>query len=94
MRGHSRAVRRRDAQPEHAKLRAEQRYGLRLNNYDLNEIAAMIQMKPPTGIFVRSHSNTRKEWIVRYQGCDLRLIYNKKTNQIQTFLPPNGNATV
>lgn len=87
LKGHSRAVRRIDAQPEHAKIRAEQRYGLHLNNYDLDQIAAMLRTHPPTGTFVQAHSAYRKEWIVTYQGRDLRLIYNKRTHQIQTFLP-------
>ncbi len=69
----------------HAKVRAAERYQLRLTNQDLANIVGMI--KNGKAIARIRISQSKSVRLVRYQQKDLVVIYSNKHNEIITVLP-------
>ena len=40
------------------------------------------------GYWVKKQSNARSEWVINYNGQDVRVIYDKNRQRIVTVLPP------
>src|SRR5271156_5148513 len=73
----------------HAKLRAEERYGLNLNKEARNEIVNLIQTNQAE--FVGKQSNTRTLWRVNYQAQSLNVVYDKARSTMCTVLPKEAH---
>jgi hypothetical protein len=73
------------AQRRHAKLRAQERYGLSLNRIDLREIAGLIQQGK--AVFLRRQSLRVSHWLVEVGGKSARVVYDRKRKTVVTFLP-------
>ncbi len=70
----------------HAKRRAKERYGWRLNRADLRALVDQIKTRQAT--LLKIYSLTRSKWEVSYQGQTAIVVYDKKRQEIKTFLPP------
>jgi hypothetical protein len=69
----------------HAKLRAEQRFGIKLNRDDIKNIVHMIQNSQ--SIFVRRASRVKSGHAVYYKGNKFYTVYDKNTQTIATIMP-------
>jgi len=69
----------------HAKRRAEERYGLTLNNEARREIVKKI--KANQAEFVGKTSNNRSLWRVIHQNEPLNVVYDKARGAMCTVLP-------
>lgn len=68
----------------HASRRARERYGIDL----FNSYYAVQLIQDGDAEFVQQQSIRRSEWVVPYNGVDVRVIYDKKRERIVTVLPP------
>lgn len=80
-----RGVYRTHAIRKHAKKRAFQRYHTLVNRDVLDTIARCVQAQK--GIFLRRRSYHVSEWLVRFNGSTLRILYDCKRHMVLTFLP-------
>jgi hypothetical protein len=69
----------------HAKIRAEERYGIKLGNQDLLNIVGMIKKNNARTVVRLSTSKSIK--VVNYMGHDFIVVYSCKHHEIITFLP-------
>lgn len=69
----------------HAKLRAIERYGVSLNNRDLEIIVGRI--KNGNSKTIEKQSNRVSVHKVEYQGVEMIAVYDKHRKMIITFLP-------
>jgi hypothetical protein len=69
----------------HAKKRAKERYGLDLNRTQLQEIIG--KCRNGSAKLLRHHSLRVREFLVAWQGLELRVLYDKLRKEIITFLP-------
>lgn len=69
----------------HAKLRAEQRFGIKLNRDDIKNIVHMI--KNSKSFFVRRASKVKSGHAVHYKGNKFYTVYDKTTQTITTVMP-------
>jgi len=69
----------------HFKRRAEERYGLTLNRFDLREIVKDIQQGKCT--FVEKLSNARSKFNVVIKGVEVTVVYDKVRKVAITALP-------
>lgn len=74
----------------HAKLRASERYHLRLTNQDLDNIVGMIRNNQARPLRRLSCSKSIKQ--LRYLDIDLIVIYSHRHNEVITFLPADYAA--
>jgi hypothetical protein len=72
-------------QQRHAKLRAEQRFGLSLSRDNVKDIVHMIQKGYAT--FVRRASTIKTLWAVGFRGRKFYVAYDKNTKMITTVMP-------
>jgi len=72
-------------QQRHAKLRAEQRFGLTLSHDNVKDIVHMIQKDYAT--FVRRASTIKTLWVIGFRGRKLYVAYDKSTKMITTVMP-------
>lgn len=72
------------AQVRHAKRRANERFGMRLDNNSMIEIAKMIQRGE--GAFVEKQSQRIAVWDVMWQGNPMRVVYDKLRKTPVTFM--------
>jgi len=72
----------------HAKKRAEERYGVKLNHEDRRQIVNMIQNKEAE--YIGKQSNNRTFWRVNYQDKSLNVVYDKARSAMCTVLPPDA----
>jgi hypothetical protein len=72
-------------QQRHAKLRAEQRFGLSLSRDDVKDIVHMVQKGYAT--FVRRATTIKTLWAVGFRGRKLYVAYDKSTKMITTVMP-------
>jgi hypothetical protein len=72
-------------QQRHAKLRAEQRFGLSLSRDNIKDIVHMIQKGYAT--FVRSATVIKTMWVIGFRGRNLYVAYDKSTKMITTVMP-------
>lgn len=75
------------AQNKHAKKRAEERFGLKLNKTDIRQIVSCIQEKRDSVTFVKTISNRISVWRVALNDAIALALYDKKRKNIVTFLP-------
>jgi hypothetical protein len=73
------------AQRHHAKLRAEERYGLHLSNSDLNGIKNQIQ--EGTAQFMERQTNRVSVFSVTMNNCSMPVVYDNQRHQVVSFLP-------
>lgn len=73
-------------QREHAKARAEQRYGLRLNRHDLQAMGQQIRSGRARHIATKTNRISIFEVTVRDVRC--RVAYDRKRKQVATVLGP------
>lgn len=69
----------------HAIQRAEERYGLKFSENDLQRISALI--RDNCAMFVYNESHSRSHFIVRYKGEYLYTVYGNLIKTVHTFLP-------
>jgi AICAR transformylase/IMP cyclohydrolase PurH len=72
---------------QHAKQRAEERYGINLNKHARREIVKMIQENSEQAQFVEKQSNSRSLWKVNYRDTSLNVVYDKSRSTLATVLP-------
>ena len=77
-------------QEAHAKVRAEQHYGISLNNEDRRNIVKMIQGDGEGAQFVGRTSNRASLWKVDYNDVSMNVVYDKTRHSINTILPTNA----
>ncbi len=73
------------AQRVHARRRAEERYGVELTGHARKMINSQIQDGKAKFLFRQSGRVTH--WMVNFEGKDMFAVYDKKNNQVVTFLP-------
>ncbi len=73
------------AQRAHAKRRARERYGLSMTRATFGSLIQKIQSGKAT--FLQRKSLRVSEWIVSYEGAEMRVIYDNKRKTIVTCLP-------
>jgi len=73
----------------HSKIRAIERYNVKLSNADIKEIKNII--KKNKTILSEKKSNSRSRCILEYEGKIYIVIYSRKLKCIVTFLPFKGN---
>lgn len=71
----------------HAKVRAYERYGIRLNRESYRELCG--QIKRGASEFVSKTSNDRSVHRVELDGVKLNVVWSKKRRRIITVLPEN-----
>lgn len=71
----------------HAKVRALQRYFVKLTNYDLDRMAEIYRHSPDT-IRLYKQSNRVTKALITYNGVVYPIIYDKHRKQIVTILKP------
>ena len=72
-------------QQRHAKLRAEQRFGLSLSRDDVKDIVHRIQKGYAT--FVRRATLIKTLWAIGFRGRKFYVAYDKDTKMITTVMP-------
>lgn len=72
---------------DHAKRRALERYGAALSGRDLDRIVRAIQGGQSTPL--KRQSQTRSIHKVTLHGTAFVVVYQRKTGEICTFLPPD-----
>jgi hypothetical protein len=70
----------------HAKKRAEQRHGLTLNRYDLNEMRNHIVRSK--AFCVERQSIDRAKFYIVFRGKEMVVVYSRRHKTIVTLLPP------
>lgn len=78
------------AQTKHAIQRAELRYGVVLNDHDLNQVVKLIQSGYSE--IIEEQSNRVSIRKINYKNTDFILVYDKERKSIATFLPPEAEA--
>lgn len=73
----------------HSIKRAQQRFGLDLNEYQIREISNIIAKQKPNCLFLSHQSNRVNKWAVKYNGQVLPVIYDNQRHLIVTFLEEN-----
>lgn len=73
------------AQQKHAYRRASQRYDLELKEHEYNEINGQIRKQRDAKCLYRQ-SNRVTVWKVKFKDKELFVVYDKKRNQVVTFL--------
>ena len=74
----------------HALDRAYERYFICLDDCDLEDIIEIIQSGKARWL---SHDwPTNSIWLVRYEGLDMKVVYNGREKRICTFLPHRQNG--
>lgn len=76
------------AQTAHAKRRAQERHGLKLNKFALREIVRQIQQNKAK--FIESQSHRVKKFLVTVEGREMLAVYDNKSHTVVTFLPENA----
>ena len=71
----------------HAKVRALQRYAVKLTNYDLDRMAEIYRHSPDT-IKLYKQSNRVTKALITYNGVVYPIIYDRQRKQIVTILKP------
>ena len=74
---------------DHARRRANQRYGVSINDAKRRKIINLIH-SGKVGQFVKRLSLRITEWEIPLDGETFRVLYDKKRKDIVTFLPPNN----
>lgn len=73
---------------KHAKMRASERYGLKLNREDYDDL--VLRIRNNVGVLARLRiSCSRSALLVRYRGQDMVVVYSITHGNIVTFLPPD-----
>lgn len=75
------------AQNLHAKRRAEQRFGVKLNKIDIRQIVTNIQEKRDCVSFVKKLSNRLSVWKVKFNEQEAFALFDKSRKNIVTFMP-------
>lgn len=75
------------AQNKHAKKRAEERFGIKLNKTDIHQIVTCIQEKRDNVAFVKALSNRVSVWKIDFNNAVALALYDKHRKNIVTFLP-------
>lgn len=70
---------------KHAKRRATERFGLTLNRHELRDIAKFIQSGKAE--FFDRQSNNVTRWIVKIQGIEVAVVYDKLRKSVRTIMP-------
>lgn len=73
---------------KHVRSRARERYGVNASRAVVAAIVRLIQQGQ--GEYLAKKSNTRTVWEVVHNEQRFRVVYNKDTKTIQTFLPLDG----
>ena len=73
------------AERQHARRRASERYGIDFNSH--SNKALITQIQNGTATFVQKQSHRISVWDVWIQGVTARVVYDKDRKQIVTFLP-------
>ena len=79
-------------QTRHAKGRAFERYGLSINDQDLQEISSSIQSGKATHIF--RQSNRVSIFKLVFKEKDIQVVYDSKRKTIVTFIPLDGPGDI
>lgn len=74
-----------DCQIRHAKLRAMQRYGLRLTDHEYTNLCHMI--RKGTGKIIFKQSNRVTVHKLEWKEIEMTVVYDKVRGTIVTFLP-------
>ncbi len=77
-----------DSQKVHARKRAMERYGIRFTLEVRRNLVSQIQNR--RAVFLDSRSNREKSFAVRYGDQWIPVVYDNKSQEIVTFLPPEN----
>jgi len=75
----------RQCQTIHAKRRAIERYGLKLNKRNIMDIVKKIINNQ--AIFVEKQSCSRSIFMVEFSGHQLKVVYDKTRKSLRSILP-------
>lgn len=71
-------------QRRHALVRARERYNKKFTNKEMYEMGQLIQTFQSKCI--RKISNNKTMHIIKYKGVEYKVVYDKKTHRIASFL--------
>lgn len=73
---------------EHARFRAQQRYGINLNRHVRKDLIQKI--KTGKCLLLEKETNSRRKYLVEYEGQRVIVVYSKTRQEIITLLPFEG----
>lgn len=73
---------------EHARFRAQQRYGINLNRHTRKDLIQRI--KTGKCLLLEKETNSRRKYLVEFEGQKVVVVYSKPRQEIITLLPFEG----
>lgn len=74
-----------DCQVRHAKLRALERYDIRLTDHEYKNLCHMIQIG--SSKIIEKQSNRATVHLIEWNNIKMKVVYDKERKTIVTFLP-------